>query len=82
MNNILYTSHDTLTMESFLERRYHIAGKFGGAKVWQIYSFWAFGEKKVWQMNRFSQKVINVSRNLDGFSWRIKDDSPNFPVIQ
>jgi len=24
--------------------------------------------KKVWQMNRFTQKVINVSRNLDGFS--------------
>jgi len=24
--------------------------------------------KKVWQMNRFSQKVIIVSRNLDGFS--------------
>jgi len=24
--------------------------------------------EKVWQMNRFSQKVIIVSRNLDGFS--------------
>jgi len=24
--------------------------------------------KKVWQMNRFSQKVIIVSRNLNGFS--------------
>jgi len=24
--------------------------------------------KKVWQMNRFNQKVIIVSRNLDGFS--------------
>ena len=24
--------------------------------------------KKVWQMNRFSQKVMIVSRNLDGFS--------------
>jgi len=24
--------------------------------------------KKVWQMNRFSQEVIIVSRNLDGFS--------------
>jgi len=24
--------------------------------------------KKAWQMNRFSQKVIIVSRNLDGFS--------------
>jgi len=24
--------------------------------------------KKVWRMNRFSQKVIIVSRNLDGFS--------------
>jgi len=24
--------------------------------------------KKVWWMNRFSQKVIIVSRNLDGFS--------------
>jgi len=25
---------------------YHIAGKFGGGKVWWIYSFWAFGKKK------------------------------------
>jgi len=33
---------------------YHIAGKFDRAKVWR--------------MNRFSQKVIIVSRNLDGFS--------------
>jgi len=24
--------------------------------------------KKVWRMNRFSQKAIIVSRNLDGFS--------------
>jgi len=24
--------------------------------------------KKVWRMNRFSQKVILVSTNLDGFS--------------
>ena len=23
-----------------------IAGKFGGGKVWQIDSFWAFGERK------------------------------------
>jgi len=37
-------------------------------KVWRIYSFQAFCEKKVWRMNRFSQKVIFVSRNLDGFS--------------
>jgi len=43
---------------------YRIARKFGGEKVWQIYLFWAFG-KKVWQI---SQKVIIVSRNLDGFS--------------
>jgi len=24
--------------------------------------------KKVWQMNRFNQKVVTVSRNLNGFS--------------
>ena len=36
-------------------------------KVWRIYSFRAFGEK-FWRMNKFSQKVIIVSRNLDGFS--------------
>jgi len=28
-------------------------------------------------MNRFSQKVIIVSRNLDGSSLAIMDDSPN-----
>jgi len=37
--------------------------------------------KKVWRMNRFSQKVIIVSRNLDDFSWQIRDDSPNLPNI-
>ena len=26
---------------------YHIAGKFGGENVWQIYSFQAFGEKSL-----------------------------------
>jgi len=35
--------------------------------------------KKVWQMNRFSQKVIIVSRNLMVLVWQIKDDSPNSP---
>jgi len=25
-------------------------------------------QKRVWRMNRFSQKVIIVNRNLDGFS--------------
>jgi len=33
-------------------------GKFSTQKIWQ----------KIWQMNRFSQKVIIVSRNLDDFS--------------
>jgi len=28
--------------------------------------------KNVWRMNRFSQKVIIVSRNLDGFSLAIR----------
>jgi len=56
---------------------YHIAEKFGRAKVWQIYSFWVFGEK-VWRMNRFSQKVIIVSRYLMVLVWWIKDDSPKF----
>jgi len=37
--------------------------------------------KKVWQMNRFSQKVIVISRNLEGFSLanhRRFPNSPNF----
>jgi len=42
-------------------------------KVWQgksladllVLNIW---QKKVWQMNRFSQKAIIVTRNLDGFS--------------
>ena len=29
-------------------------------------------------MNRFRQKVIVISINLDGFSWQIMDDLPNF----
>jgi len=40
--------------------------------------------KNVRRMNRFSQKVIIVSINLDALVWRIKDDlpnSPNFPTI-
>jgi len=34
----------------------------------KFYEFTCFEHlaKKVWQMNRFSQKVIIVSRNLDG----------------
>jgi len=35
--------------------------------------------KKDWQMNRFSQKVIIVNRNLDDFVWRIACDLPNSP---
>jgi len=37
--------------------------------------------EKVWLMNKFSQKVIIVSRNLDGLVWRIKDDLPSFASI-
>jgi len=31
----------------FLQSIYCIAGKFGGAKVWRIYSFRAFGKKSL-----------------------------------
>jgi len=41
---------------------YRIAGKFGEFTRFEHLA------KKVWRMNRFSQKVIIVSRNLDGFS--------------
>jgi len=34
--------------------------------------------KKVWQMNRFSQKVMIVSRNLDG--WMIHQIRQTFPL--
>jgi len=41
-------------------------------KVWQGKSLTNLHSehlaKKVWWMNKFSQKVTNVSRNLDGFS--------------
>jgi len=39
-----------------------MAGKFGEFTRFKHLA------KKVWQMNRFSQKVIIASRNLDGFS--------------
>jgi len=36
-----------MDMYAYLDNMtYRIAGKFGGDKVWQIYSFQAFGEKK------------------------------------
>ena len=35
--------------------------------------------KKVWQMNRFSQKIIIVRRNLMILVWQISHDSPNSP---
>jgi len=41
---------------------YRIAGKFGKFTCFEQLA------RKVWQMNRFSQKIIIVSRNLDGFS--------------
>ena len=34
---IFYTSQSS---------KYHVAGKFGGGKVWRIDSFLAFGERK------------------------------------
>jgi len=37
-------------------------------KVWQGKSLANLLILNIWQMNRFSQKVIIVSRNLDGFS--------------
>jgi len=42
-------------------------GSLAGIKFGEITRFEHL-VKKVWQMNRFSQKVIIVSRNLDGFS--------------
>jgi len=42
--------------------KYRIVGKFGEFTRFEHLA------KKVWRMNRFSQKVIIVSRNLDGFS--------------
>jgi len=47
--------------------KYCIAGKFGKAKFGEFTHFEHLA-KKVWRMNRFNQKVIIVSRNLDGFS--------------
>ena len=51
-------------MQNFV---YHISGKFGRGKVWQIYFLQAFG-KKVWQLNRSARRILIVSTNLDGFS--------------
>jgi len=47
---------------------YHIVGKFGGEKVWQIYLFWTFSEKKFGKWIDLAKKIIIVNRNLDGFS--------------
>jgi len=44
---------------------YHIAGKFGGTKFTRFEHL----AKKVWRMNKFSQKVIDVSKNL---VWQIR----------
>jgi len=46
----------------FFKSAYRIAGKFGE------FTRYEHLVKEVWQINRFSQKVIIVSRNLDGFS--------------
>jgi len=46
---------------------YHIVGKFVGIKFGKFTRFKHLAEK-VWRMNRLSQKVIIVSRNLDDFS--------------
>jgi len=45
-----------------LEQICCIAGKFGEFIRFEHLA------KKVWQMNRFSHKVIIVSRSLEGFS--------------
>ena len=34
--------------------------------------------KKVWQMNRSVKGLLILTTDLDGFSWRNADDSPNF----
>jgi len=43
-------------------------GKFGGAQKFGEFTCFEHLAKNVWRMNKFSQKVINVSRNLDCFS--------------
>jgi len=45
---------------------YLIGRKFGKEKFGEFTCFEHL--ENVWQINRFSQKVIIVSRNLDGFS--------------
>ena len=44
------------------KRKYRIAGKFGKFTVMSVW------RGKVWRMDRFSHKVILISKNLDGFS--------------
>ena len=34
---------------------------------------------KIWQMNRSAKGLLIVTTNFDGFSWQIRDDSPNLP---
>jgi len=46
---------------------YRIAGKLGRQKFGEFTHF-EHWRRKVWQMNKFSQNIIIVSRNLDGFS--------------
>ena len=43
-------------------RGYTVVGKFGEFTVMSIW------RGKVWRMDRFSHKVIIISKNLDGFS--------------
>ena len=38
--------------------KYRIAGKFGGGKVWQIYSFRAFGKKQFGELIHRSAKRL------------------------
>ena len=47
--------------------KYHIAGKFGGANVWQKGMDKDSGEK-IWQMNRLAKRLLIVTTNLEGFS--------------
>ena len=80
----IYPGLGLVTLE-FAISTYRIAGKFGGQNVWRIYYFQTFGKKKVWQMNRSAKGLSMVTINLDVFSWRIANDSPNlpnFPTIQ
>ena len=48
--------------QKILKISYRIAGKFGEFTVMSVW------RGKVWRMDRFSHKVIIISKNLDGFS--------------